>query len=166
MHPLRFPNSSIRAKEALARGSRAWPRPALLQGRPAAAKAPMQRSDWLRQGPLQRVIQLRPGPTRKATAKLQGQSPEGGRLQRGARKGWQPPAIHTAGAAANGLRTVARGQPVRGDRLRVRRPGDAHGGDGRRGGRPLAEWLPTSKGNCHLRRGSSDGSGAMRVKEG
>ncbi|RWV99997.1 hypothetical protein GW17_00037060, partial [Ensete ventricosum] len=44
--------------------------------------------------------------------------------------------------------------------------GGARGGAGRRGGRPLAEWLPMGKGNCRLRRGSSGGSGAVRVKEG
>ncbi|RWV81092.1 hypothetical protein GW17_00057521 [Ensete ventricosum] len=57
--------------EALARGSRAWPRPAPLQGatgcsqgphtrgRLAAAKAPLQRGSRLRPGPLQRAASRR-----------------------------------------------------------------------------------------------------------
>ncbi|RWW39008.1 hypothetical protein BHE74_00055702, partial [Ensete ventricosum] len=76
-----------------------------------------------------------------------------------------------------------------GDRLRVRRPqedslrveapparvvassdsackGDACGGADRRGGRHLAEWLPTGKGSRRLHRGNNGGSGVVRVKEG
>ncbi|RZS05266.1 hypothetical protein BHM03_00035735 [Ensete ventricosum] len=53
-----------------------------------------------------------------------GQSPcRGGRLRPGpARKRATPARGHAAGAAANGLQTTARGQPIRGGRLRVRRP--------------------------------------------
>ncbi|KAJ8478203.1 hypothetical protein OPV22_021930 [Ensete ventricosum] len=62
----------------------------------AAAKAPMQRGDRLRQGTLQRGSRLRLGPACKGggcppAARPQGQPPEGGRLQCGARKGRQPP---------------------------------------------------------------------------
>ncbi|RWW15776.1 hypothetical protein GW17_00020369, partial [Ensete ventricosum] len=39
------------------------------------------------------------------------------------------------------------------------------GSASRRGGRPLAGWLPIAKGNRRLRRGSGD-DGAVRVKEG
>ncbi|RZS26350.1 hypothetical protein BHM03_00059676 [Ensete ventricosum] len=101
---------------------------------------------------------------------------------------------HTAGAAANGLQMTARGQPAMGDRLRVRRSkegslrqrhhpqglpparaatssgsacrGGARGCADRRGGRPLAEWLPTGKVSRCLRRGSSGDGSAVRVKEG
>ncbi|RZR83483.1 hypothetical protein BHM03_00010085 [Ensete ventricosum] len=95
---------------------------------------------------------------------------------------------HAAGVVANGLQTATRGQSTRGDRLRVRRPqegslqaeapparatassgsacrGGAHGGADRRGGRPLAEWLPAGKGSRRLCRGSS-GDDVVRVKEG
>ncbi|RRT37399.1 hypothetical protein B296_00052659 [Ensete ventricosum] len=41
MHPLRFPNSGIRAKATRRRGSRAWPHH-LHRGRSVAAKAPLQ----------------------------------------------------------------------------------------------------------------------------
>ncbi|RWV76960.1 hypothetical protein GW17_00062281, partial [Ensete ventricosum] len=64
----------------------------------------------------------------------------------------------------------ADGCPQEGSRPRVAASsgsaykGGARGGAGRRGGRPLAEWLPTGKGSRRLRRGSSDG--VVRVKEG
>ncbi|RWV85471.1 hypothetical protein GW17_00052737 [Ensete ventricosum] len=143
------------------------------KGRSTAANAPMQRDGRLRQGPLQRGDWLSPGPARKGAA------PVTARPQR------QPP----EGAAANGLQTTARGQPARGGRLRVRCPqegslraeapparaaassgnacrGGARGGASRRGGRPLAEWLPTGKGSRRLRRGNSGDGGTVRVKEG
>ncbi|RWV78823.1 hypothetical protein BHE74_00057642 [Ensete ventricosum] len=119
-------------------------------------------------------------PCKGATGCGQGQpagaAARGWRLQRGARG-------YAARAAANGLQTAARGQPARGDRLRVWRlqglpltraatnsdstcRDDAHGGAGRRGGRPFAEWLLAVKGSRHLRRGSSDDDDAVRVKVG
>ncbi|RWV97079.1 hypothetical protein GW17_00040159, partial [Ensete ventricosum] len=96
---------------------------------------------------------------------------------------------HTVGVAANDLQTAAHGQPVRGGRLRVRCPqegslraeapparavassgsaymGDSRGGDSRRGGRPLAEWLPVGKGSRRLRRGRCGGGDAVWVKDG
>ncbi|RWW68741.1 hypothetical protein BHE74_00023702 [Ensete ventricosum] len=60
----------------------------------AAAKAPMQRGDRLRQGTLQRGMR----------------HPQGAAATHD----------HSAGAAANGLQTATRGQPARGGRLRVR----------------------------------------------
>ncbi|RWW06402.1 hypothetical protein GW17_00030272 [Ensete ventricosum] len=44
--------------------------------------------------------------------------------------------------------------------------GDARGGVGRKGGHPLAEWLPAGKGSRRLCRGSSGDGGAVRMKEG
>ncbi|RWW45658.1 hypothetical protein BHE74_00048480 [Ensete ventricosum] len=44
--------------------------------------------------------------------------------------------------------------------------GGARGGADCRGGRPLAKWLPAGKGSRRLRRGSSGGGGAVKVKEG
>ncbi|RWV90285.1 hypothetical protein GW17_00047531 [Ensete ventricosum] len=103
----------------------------------------------LDQGPLQRGDRLRPGPAAR-----------GWRLQRGARG-------YAARAAANGLQMAARGQPVASPQGATDYGGDAHGGAGRRGGRPLAEWLLAVKGSRRLRRGSSDGGDdAVRVKEG
>ncbi|RWV87873.1 hypothetical protein GW17_00050093 [Ensete ventricosum] len=141
------------------------------------------------QGPLQRGDRLRPGPVRKGAAPARGQTAGA------ATRGWSAVARrpqgataardHAAEAAVNGQQTTARGQPTRGDRLRVRRSqegslraeapparaaacrGGDHGGVGRRGGRPLAEWLLMGKGNRRQRRGSNDsGGGAVRVKEG
>ncbi|RWW14432.1 hypothetical protein GW17_00021793, partial [Ensete ventricosum] len=85
-----------------------------------------------------------------------------GPLQRGSRLWLGPARSHAAGAAANGLQTIARSQLGRGDRLWVRRPQEgslrakapptraaAYKGDHqqrhcpwrcqRRGGRPLVE---------------------------
>ncbi|RRT59522.1 hypothetical protein B296_00010565 [Ensete ventricosum] len=45
-------------------------------------------------------------------------------------------------------------------------PTASRGGNaGRRGGRPLAGWLPVTKGSCLLCRGNGSGD-AVRVKEG
>ncbi|RZR92103.1 hypothetical protein BHM03_00020352 [Ensete ventricosum] len=44
--------------------------------------------------------------------------------------------------------------------------GSAHGAVDRRGGRPLAEWLPAGKGSRRLRRGNNGGDDVVRVKEG
>ncbi|RWV84390.1 hypothetical protein GW17_00053894 [Ensete ventricosum] len=70
-------------------------------------------------------------------------------------------------------RKVARGQKHRPQVLSPGRAaassgnacrGGARGGADHRGGRPLAEWLLTGKGSRRLRRGSSGGCGAVRVK--
>ncbi|RWV94146.1 hypothetical protein GW17_00043338 [Ensete ventricosum] len=110
-----FPNSGIGAKEALARGSRAWPRPAPLQGRPAAAKAPMQRGGRLRQGPLQRGNRLRPRLARKGATPARGQT-VGAAARGSSAAAWRSQGVadahgHAAGAAFNDLQTVARCQP-------------------------------------------------------
>ncbi|RWV95073.1 hypothetical protein GW17_00042333 [Ensete ventricosum] len=70
----------------------------------------------------------------------------------------RPARSQTVGAAA-------RGWPAAALRPGSACRGGAHGGADRRGGRPLAEWLPAGKGSRRLRRGSS-GGGAVRVKEG
>ncbi|RWV78846.1 hypothetical protein GW17_00060114 [Ensete ventricosum] len=114
------------------------------KGRAAVAKAPMQRGDRLRQGPLQR----------------------GDRLHHSTRKGRQPPAATPQGLLPTrhypqGL-SPARAAAINDNTYR----GGSHGGVDRRGGRPLAEWLPTGKGSRRLRRGNSGGDDAVRVKEG
>ncbi|RZR92381.1 hypothetical protein BHM03_00020684, partial [Ensete ventricosum] len=67
--------------------------------------------------------------------RLQHDACKGGRLQ-GARKGLSPAASPTASKG---------------------------GGTGRKGGRPLAEWLSAGKGSRRLRRGSGGTNGARRV---
>ncbi|RWV95353.1 hypothetical protein GW17_00042028 [Ensete ventricosum] len=79
-----------------------------------------------------------------------------------------------AGAVGHGLATY-KGRPAtarplgaaaRKGLLPVASPAASRGGGaGRRGGRPLAGWLPTEKGSCRLCRGSG-GGGTVRVKEG
>ncbi|RWW11337.1 hypothetical protein GW17_00025057 [Ensete ventricosum] len=67
------------------------------------------------------------------------------------------------GAATRGhgwLRPTRKGQPAAASPAASR-----GGGAGRGGGRPLGRRLPTVKGSCCLRRGSSN-DGAVRVKEG
>ncbi|RWW50820.1 hypothetical protein BHE74_00042880 [Ensete ventricosum] len=115
MHPLRFPNSGIRAKVFMRKigfklrfhskgnkekGQQGMARPPA-RGRLAAAKAPLQRGGWLRPGPLQGEAarghdRLQPRPPCKGAAGC-GQAPDKGRLPAGvaAHKG-QPPAGATA----------------------------------------------------------------------
>ncbi|RWW00589.1 hypothetical protein GW17_00036442 [Ensete ventricosum] len=85
MHPLRFPNSGIRAKAARRRGSQ--PRPAPMQGRPPTARAEANDTHKGRQPPAGRSAA--PGHNH-----LQHDTRKGGRLQ-DTRKGLPP-----AGAAA------------------------------------------------------------------
>ncbi|RWW12522.1 hypothetical protein GW17_00023805 [Ensete ventricosum] len=132
----------LAAKEALARGSQAWPRPAPLQGRPTtykgvagcsqvtlarerpvAAKAAMQRGDRLRQGPLQKVrsAAARASPQRGG-ARLRPR--RGGCCQRStddrprsARKGRS-----TAGSTLAGRQPAGKGTARMGCRLQGRLP--------------------------------------------
>ncbi|RWW42151.1 hypothetical protein BHE74_00052319 [Ensete ventricosum] len=109
-------------------------------GRLATAKAPMQRDS-----------RLRPGPARKGAAparsRLQGQPPEGSRLQRDSRKGRQPP-TDTPGTARKGCR-------LQGRLLAAVAPAGA-----------VPVEVSAGKGNRHLRRGNISGGSVVRVKEG
>ncbi|RZS04222.1 hypothetical protein BHM03_00034518 [Ensete ventricosum] len=130
------------------------------------SQGPPTRGGLLWQGPLQRGGQLRPGPARK------GAVPANDQTAGAAARVWSAVArcpqgaaaarCHAVGGVANGLQMAAHGQPTWGGRLQ----GDARGGAGRRGGCPLAEWLPVGKGSRDLHRGSSGDGGAVRVKEG
>ncbi|RWV85574.1 hypothetical protein GW17_00052626 [Ensete ventricosum] len=160
-------------------------------------RRPLQGGSRLRPAPLQGAVgfcQDQPARERRPPAtKPQGQPPEGGRLQRDARKGRQPPTTMPQGllptvyrrppaASLQGAtdcrlsacRKAAYGQRHRPQGLPPARAtasngsacrGDARGGAGRRGCCPLAEWLPAGKGNRRLRRGNI-GCGVVRVKEG
>ncbi|RZS20551.1 hypothetical protein BHM03_00053081 [Ensete ventricosum] len=139
------------------------------KGRPAVAKAPMQRGGLLWQSPLQRGGRLwpvlarkggdaRPRPDCKGScprvAGCRAAPARGGSRPRPRRRGFcQRSADGRPRPAHKGRSTVGRCQ------------GGARGGVGRRGGRPLAEWLPAGKGSRRLHRGSGSG-GAVRVKEG
>ncbi|RWW09354.1 hypothetical protein GW17_00027162 [Ensete ventricosum] len=154
-HPLRFPNSGIRAKRLAAKVGAACG-----EGRPHACC-------------------LHAEVAGHGQASCRGSKPWAGYLQGAAGcgqapyKGWSP-----AGAAARKGRpptgTAGCGQPARVNRQRLTRKGlppaasptaTKGGGAGRRGGRPLAGRLPTIKGSRRLRRCSGDGD-AVRVKEG
>ncbi|RZR92101.1 hypothetical protein BHM03_00020350 [Ensete ventricosum] len=153
----------------------------------------LQGGGRLRQGPLQRGDRLRPGPARKGAVSDRGQTagaaarawPAAARRPQVAEspvatpQGLLPtvcrrsPVASLQGAADCGFsarRKAAYGQRHRPQVLppvRAAASSDtACGGVGRRGGRPLAEWLPAGKGNFRLRRGSNGGDGAVRLKEG
>ncbi|RRT32729.1 hypothetical protein B296_00052981 [Ensete ventricosum] len=129
MHPLKFPNSCIRAKRRQRGGG------AASHGQPSCkAGHPWPGCD---QGPLQGGGRLRPGLARK-----------GGQLRS---RGQQLP-IGTPTCSMAPAKGPVAGRP--------------QGAVDRRGGRPLAGWLPTGKGSRRLHRGSSgdDTDGARGVR--
>ncbi|RZS26129.1 hypothetical protein BHM03_00059432 [Ensete ventricosum] len=101
MHPLRFPNNGIRAKQTQQGGGAAshnqppcragHPRPGRLQGVAVCGQGPLQR-----------------GRPATARASLQVAAPAHGQTAGAAARS------HAVGAVANGLQTAARGQPARG----------------------------------------------------
>ncbi|RWV84553.1 hypothetical protein GW17_00053724 [Ensete ventricosum] len=149
MHPLRFPNSGIRAKVFVRKISfklsvMRLNRVELFYTLVVAIGTDSRRCVWGRDDHMhavcmQRWLAMARPPTGAASHTRKGRPPAG---------------------------TVGSGQPVRGCcsrpayRQQVR---DA----GRRVGRPLAAWLPAVKGSRRLRKGNgSDSGGAVRVKEG
>ncbi|RWW53101.1 hypothetical protein BHE74_00040434, partial [Ensete ventricosum] len=140
MHPLRFPNSGIRAKRKQRGGgavSHDQPPCGANHPRPGRGQGPLQGGGWLRPGsavPAGRSVTHRHDrlwPAYRGSNCLQRGAREGGRLQ-GARKGLPPASSPTA----------SRGSDT-----------------SRRGGRPLVGRLPAGKGSHRLHRGSG-GDGA------
>ncbi|RWV79183.1 hypothetical protein GW17_00059732 [Ensete ventricosum] len=122
------------------------------KGRPAAAKAPMQRGGRLRQGPLQRGGRLRPGPARKGAAPARGQTAGA------AARGWPAAARCPQGATDYGFdarRKAARGQRHRPQGLPPARAAACKGGR-QQGRRP---WRCRPQGWPPLGRVAADGQG-------
>ncbi|RWW55742.1 hypothetical protein BHE74_00037590 [Ensete ventricosum] len=151
MLPLRFPNSDIIAK----RGG------GVVNHGQAVAKAPCKgvadcgqsqparEADDARRGS---SPQGRPAPLAGVVARRGGAYGHGWLWP--ARRGGSRPRAHPL-AARCPQGDVTRSQPY-----------SRGGGAGHKGGRPLARWLPTGKGSCCLRRGSSggDADGARGVR--
>ncbi|RWV84054.1 hypothetical protein GW17_00054266 [Ensete ventricosum] len=158
MHPLRFPNSGIRAKRLLAGEGR--PHACCLYAEVAGHGQAPCRGDRPWPGYLQ-------GAAGYGHAPCKGQPATARPPTRGGHPRARPTASQPPGAVGND-------QPVRTNRLRPARKGlpptaspTANRGDiaGHRSGRPLAGRLPTAKGSRRLRRGSGE-SNIVRVKEG
>ncbi|RWV99329.1 hypothetical protein GW17_00037768 [Ensete ventricosum] len=149
MLPLRFPNNGIKAKRRQRGGGAAsHSQPPCRVGHP-----------WLGRGQGQ--------PAREAGVAHRRSNPQGRSVP------FARAAAHWGDVCGNGRLRPARkgGSCPRGHLLVERRPqrGPAarcpQGAAGSRGGRPLAGWLPASKGSRRLRRGSSGGvDGAIGVR--
>ncbi|RWV85771.1 hypothetical protein GW17_00052413 [Ensete ventricosum] len=114
-----------------------------------------------------------PAKGRPATARASPQrgAPAHGQTARAAARGWPVAARCPQGAAAASGHAIGVAANVTAPARATASSdsackGDAHGGVGRRGGRPLAKWLPAGEGSHRLRKGSSGIGGAVKVKEG